>query len=408
MERWLGLRLRAIARDPVFRRIAPGIGQQLRDLERHPLLQRIVLGDVAARAIFVYSAFRLGCYVLRLIVTNGKLARVVLLFATAYTVIPYALRLRRLTWLRKEWIDFFKQVDALACFGRGYEEISCPICTEDLRATPWHVLVLPCCQSVLCWRCLRQHAESVVNDARPEMLCPLAPCRTTLPDTLVKTAVRREQWSWPSTDITGTLARRKARAYDRWSVARGLASSCSARLEDIVHCASVDCGHMWVLPTELRRQKAHSEPGSSWNPRSWSLGRLVGLYSPVKKDGIDLRHVSCPKCKRDFCLLCGLPWRSRTLAHADHDGKSCVEHTNTYPKTESGALQWAGAKACPGCSAPTIRSAGCNHMTCTQCRTEWCWVCRSKWSSTHYRCTESATTFQGAGQVAGTAACQLQ
>ena len=32
---------------------------------------------------------------------------------------------------------------------------------------------LPCCARKLCWSCLRRHAESVIDDARPEMNCPL-------------------------------------------------------------------------------------------------------------------------------------------------------------------------------------------------------------------------------------------
>ena len=32
---------------------------------------------------------------------------------------------------------------------------------------------LPCCKRTLCWACLRRHAESVIDDARPDMNCPL-------------------------------------------------------------------------------------------------------------------------------------------------------------------------------------------------------------------------------------------
>ena len=29
---------------------------------------------------------------------------------------------------------------------------------------------------------------------------------------------------------------------------------------------------------------------------------------------------------------------------------------------------------CPGCRAPTQKTAGCNHMTCL-CGQHWCWIC---------------------------------
>ena len=32
-------------------------------------------------------------------------------------------------------------------------------------------------------------------------------------------------------------------------------------------------------------------------------------------------------------------------------------------------------KYCPGCHVPSIKAGGCNHMTCTTCRTHWCFAC---------------------------------
>ena len=44
---------------------------------------------------------------------------------------------------------------------------------------------------------------------------------------------------------------------------------CARRNEDVLHCPSADCGHMWVVPRELRRQTGRGEPRSLWDPRSW-------------------------------------------------------------------------------------------------------------------------------------------
>jgi len=232
------------------------------------------------------------------------------------------------------------------------------------------------------------------------MLCPLLPCRKILPDVVVHTAIRRQQWSLHSLDITGRVARRKTRAYGRWSLSCGLAASCSARAEDVVHCPADDCGHMWVLPQQLRRGKASSEPQSCWNPRSWALGRRAGLYTaPSDDSGEDMRHISCPKCRLDYCLLCSCPWTAglSTGLKDSHDSKSCVEYSSAFPERRSSSgVQWAGARPCPGCGVRIIRSMGCNHMTCTQCGSQWCWVCLGKWSPRHYSCTPTASTAAGA------------
>jgi hypothetical protein len=39
------------------------------------------------------------------------------------------------------------------------------------------------------------------------------------------------------------------------------------------------------------------------------------------------------------------------------------------------ALQAEGAKQCPGCHFMISRTTGCNHMTCSRCRVEFCYVC---------------------------------
>ena len=35
-----------------------------------------------------------------------------------------------------------------------------------------------------------------------------------------------------------------------------------------------------------------------------------------------------------------------------------------------------GAVPCPRCKVDTVKTSGCNHMTCQACGAEWCWLCR--------------------------------
>merc|ERR1711879_871110 len=113
-------------------------------------------------------------------------------------------------------------------------DITCPICSETVPRTTWHLATLPCCRQVVCWSCVRRHAESVVDDARSDMLCPLARC-SPLPDTFVHCAVRRERWSLGTLDLFGSVAKRKIQRYDRWVLSCGLAKTCAARAEDVIH-----------------------------------------------------------------------------------------------------------------------------------------------------------------------------
>ncbi|TGZ73648.1 hypothetical protein CRM22_001383 [Opisthorchis felineus] len=38
-------------------------------------------------------------------------------------------------------------------------------------------------------------------------------------------------------------------------------------------------------------------------------------------------------------------------------------------------------RPCPKCKSPTEKSGGCNHMHCSVCSTDWCWICCEEWTS---------------------------
>jgi hypothetical protein len=41
-------------------------------------------------------------------------------------------------------------------------------------------------------------------------------------------------------------------------------------------------------------------------------------------------------------------------------------------------------KKCPRCKIFTEKNEGCNHMTCTSCKYQWCWLCEKEYKYDHY------------------------
>ena len=42
-------------------------------------------------------------------------------------------------------------------------------------------------------------------------------------------------------------------------------------------------------------------------------------------------------------------------------------------------------KQCPRCKIYTEKNEGCNHMTCTECKYQWCWLCEGEYQDGHFR-----------------------
>ena len=41
-------------------------------------------------------------------------------------------------------------------------------------------------------------------------------------------------------------------------------------------------------------------------------------------------------------------------------------------------------KRCPRCKIYTEKNEGCNHMTCVNCKYQWCWLCEGEYKYGHY------------------------
>jgi hypothetical protein len=82
------------------------------------------------------------------------------------------------------------------------------------------------------------------------------------------------------------------------------------------------------------------------------------------------------KCEFDheFCFDC-------LVFKENHKSISCEEVIDeNFEKWREGK----NIKQCPNCALWTEKNEGCNHMTCSSCGFQWCWLCLKVYTTDHY------------------------
>ena len=83
------------------------------------------------------------------------------------------------------------------------------------------------------------------------------------------------------------------------------------------------------------------------------------------------KYVKC-NFGHEFCFECG---------NEPHGKKKCEEMLDKeFEEWRSHKI----VKRCPCCRMWTEKNEGCNHMTCVECKFQWCWLCQKPYSSNHF------------------------
>lgn len=81
-------------------------------------------------------------------------------------------------------------------------------------------------------------------------------------------------------------------------------------------------------------------------------------------------------CGNEFCFKCNNPV---------HQGSTCEQNME---KIFSNYSQNRNIQFCPRCACPIEKNEGCNHMKCSSCHHEFCWVCKQPCTALHPNCME--------------------
>ena len=92
---------------------------------------------------------------------------------------------------------------------------------------------------------------------------------------------------------------------------------------------------------------------------------IIGCDSfAVKEKDI---FVKCEKGHK-FCFNCEKQW---------HKNRKC-ENEEEIEKSFEEFKKKLNTKECPKCTIISIKNEGCNHITCTYCKSNWCWICEKQ------------------------------
>jgi ariadne-1 len=111
-----------------------------------------------------------------------------------------------------------------------------------------------------------------------------------------------------------------------------------------------------------------------WCPGPGCTKVAMASSSTFASSGFAACVAEC-KCGTLFCLRCG---------EEPHAPCSCAELGRWQDKcrNESETANWilANTKCCPKCNTRIEKNQGCNHMSCQQCKWEFCWICMGSWA----------------------------
>ncbi|XP_071941744.1 ankyrin repeat and IBR domain-containing protein 1-like [Antedon mediterranea] len=224
--------------------------------------------------------------------------------------------------------------------------LTCEIC-EDTIEDDQATIEIPCMHAFCrdCW--IRYLTGKITEGDIHNIMCPAYNCPKLVPVEVVEDVVPR--------DI--------ARKYLQFDIRAFVDTN-----PFIKWCPKPGCSCAVKLP---------QDPPSSNNRR-----RRTPSPPPMS------RAVTCSQ-GHSFCWeCCGEPhepcscsnlqkWKEKTSEVKPE------ELSGTAQESESVAnLLWlvTNSKPCPKCTSPIQKNEGCNHMKCTKCKNDFCWVCLEPWN----------------------------
>eukprot|EP00026_Physarum_polycephalum_P004306 Phypoly_transcript_04324.p1 GENE.Phypoly_transcript_04324~~Phypoly_transcript_04324.p1 ORF type:complete len:473 (+),score=85.85 Phypoly_transcript_04324:456-1874(+) len=214
--------------------------------------------------------------------------------------------------------------------GKMAAKVTCKICDDEYDS--WYLVhELASCSHIYCIECLRQYYMQRIKDGSVlHISCPDPACKEEVTPNDVRCVLDQATWE----------------KYDNF-----------------------------VLMSALKQ-----DPNICWCP-------FPGCTNAIYREPGEDPKIICDACKFQFCAECKEAW---------HGDMSCEEYASIKEKMEKSVAKQAPSfnvwtskhskqvKPCPGCKGFIEKFDGCNHMTCVNCKYQFCWMCLSEYTGMHF------------------------
>ncbi|XP_058856050.1 E3 ubiquitin-protein ligase ARIH2 isoform X2 [Acipenser ruthenus] len=142
-----------------------------------------------------------------------------------------------------------------------------------------------------------------------------------------------------------------------------------------------------LLPSEELREKYRRYLFRDSVESHYQLQLCPGADCPIviQVQEPRARRVQCSRCSEVFCFKC------RQMYHAPTDCTTIRKWlTKCADDSETANYISAHTKDCPKCNICIEKNGGCNHMQCSKCKHDFCWMCLGDWKthgSEYYECS---------------------
>ncbi|XP_056009769.1 ankyrin repeat and IBR domain-containing protein 1-like isoform X2 [Ostrea edulis] len=215
----------------------------------------------------------------------------------------------------------------------------CDICMETFVMSDDHVHMI--CDHMFCRECWKEYLNLKIQEGDAHNItCPAYQCDKLAPVELIESVVSRDM----------------ARRYLQFDIKAFVDSN-----PNIKWCPFPGCGRAVRLPDQEERNKKipvdTSRAVDCGNGHYFCWDCLGEAHEPSSCDNWNKWFQKISEIKPEE--MCGTEEETNTAAN-------CL---------------WlvTNSKPCPNCKSPIQKNEGCNHMKCSKCKHDFCWVCLDQW-----------------------------